>query len=501
MANDSKVSKDVARSKEIFLREPPGFYTGPPTLYSVEQEFKKTRANRSPVVPLVVLAFVVVFAAVAIAVTTFIDRAGRNVPIGIAEFQDINLTDILDGQKRNETALKAAQRELLDLSGRQQEQTRHIEDNADQQVELTANQAIAAADRDRRIRTVRAEEQTGLARVRAEYGPLIAAKQKEIAEIQAQIDAYDSRMIEQAKKSDELVNNQRKLFEAQRDQLTAYFEEQSAEQERQRAQERKEMTAQKDSLVALLKKNHADEIARLIVKYNPVYADQRVLAALGRPVPATTGDIAQLPPFRPVLATEGVWSSERLQATRGYLDDLKVVLKRVQDTPYLNSVPGALKKIEELQRSVVADYETLWVSLASAVEKKNGQIAERDATIRQRDATIRDRDATIRDRDVSIRTLDAALGQFVYAVNAQTRSSRENGYILDPRNTARMTVYINPNMPIVEGTTAYVFRKEDEPVATIDLRLAEGGITARLVSLAVPGKPIEPFDKILVQLK
>lgn len=501
MANDSKVTKDLARSKEIFLREPPGFHTGPPTLYSVEQEFKKTKANRSPVVPLVVLAFLVVFGAVAIAVTTSIDRAGKNVPIGISEFQDINLTDILDGQKRNETALKAAQRELADLTDRQQEQTRRIEDDADQRAELLTNQALAAAERDRRVRAVRVEEQTSLARVRTEYTPLVAAKQREIAEIQAQIDAYDSRMIEQAKKSDELLNNQRRLFDAQRDQLTSYYEERIAEHERLRAEERKQIAAQKDALVALLRKNHADEIARLTARYNPLYAEQRVLAVMGRPLPVTTGDVAQLPPFRPVLAAEGIWSSERLQATRGHLEDLGVLLKRLQDTPYLNSVPGALKKIEELQRSVVADYETMWVALASAVERKTAQIAERDAAIRQRDASIRDLDATIRQRDASVQALGTALDQFVYAMNAQTRSSRENGYVLDPRNTARMTVYINPNIPIQQGATAYVFRKEDEPVATIDLRVAEGAVTARLVSLAVPGKPIEPFDKILVQLK
>jgi hypothetical protein len=178
-----------------------------------------------------------------------------------------------------------------------------------------------------------------------------------------------------------------------------------------------------------------------------------------------------------------------------------VVLKRLQDTPYINSVPGALKKLEELERSIVSDYEQLWSSLASLVEQKNGAIADRDATIRQREATIRDREATIRQREASISQLGFALDQFAYALAAQTRSSRENGYILDPRAAARMTVYINPNIPLVEGATAYVFRKEDEPVATVQLHVAGGATTASLVSLATPGKPIEPFDKILVQLK
>ncbi len=39
MANDGEVGKELARSKEIFLREPPGFTSGPPKLYNVVEEF------------------------------------------------------------------------------------------------------------------------------------------------------------------------------------------------------------------------------------------------------------------------------------------------------------------------------------------------------------------------------------------------------------------------------------------------------------------------------
>jgi hypothetical protein len=494
MANDNKVTKDLTRSKEIFLREPPGFHTGPPKLYSVEDEFHKTAANKSPVVTLVVLAFLVVFAAVAIGVTYFINRASQDVPIGISEFQDINLTDILDGQKRNQTTMRAAQLELEDLQGQQRDKIQAVQDDASKNIEYTSNQNIAQAERDRRNRAFRADAQTLVAKIQAEYGPRIEAKKKEIAALQTQIDAYDSRMIDQAKKSEQLLNSQRQLFDAQRDQLTKYYEDKLAEAEKTRQTERQDLIAQKNNMVALLNKNHADEIARLTARWNPTYTEQPVLAALGRSVSAPAGDIAQLPPFRPVLASEGIWTDVRLAATRGYLDDLRVVLKRLQDTPYINSVPGALKKIEALERVIVSDYETLWVALASVVEKKNGMIADRDATIRTRDATIRDRDATISQ-------LDTAVDQFAFALDAQTRSSRENGYVLDPRNTGRITVYLNSAIPVREGMSGYVLRQENDPVATVQFHLDGGTITARLVSLSTPGKPIEPFDKILVQLK
>ena len=61
MANDDKVKNELDRTKQTFLRESPGMAAGPPELYNVDEEFGKTRQNRSPVVVIVVLAFIVIF--------------------------------------------------------------------------------------------------------------------------------------------------------------------------------------------------------------------------------------------------------------------------------------------------------------------------------------------------------------------------------------------------------------------------------------------------------
>ena len=49
MANDNQVTRDIARSKEIFLREPPGFTSGPPKLYNVEEEIVATTRRAAKV--------------------------------------------------------------------------------------------------------------------------------------------------------------------------------------------------------------------------------------------------------------------------------------------------------------------------------------------------------------------------------------------------------------------------------------------------------------------
>jgi DNA repair exonuclease SbcCD ATPase subunit len=495
MADDVEVGKevarrgrDLARTKEIFLREPPGEVSGPPQLYNVEVEIRKARSNRSPVVPLVVLALVVVFGAVAVALTYFINRTTRNVTVGIEEFQDINLSDILDSQKRNETALRLAQRELEDLNTALTAEVGRIQAEANQSAEIVTNdQALSDEERDLQLRQVRAQEQTAIGRARSTARPQIEAKEQEVADLRAEVDAYDSRMLQQAKRSQEALSNQQTLFDAQQERISSYYEEKITELERLRAEERRDLTRQKDELAAVLKRNHAEEVASLTRRYNPTFTEGRVVTAISRNLPALRAGIDQLPTYRQVLAAEGVWTRQRFDETRVNLEDLRVIIRRLRDIPYINSIPDALQRLEDLERTLVAEYEGLWANLATLVEQRNAEIQQHLGTIRTQEATIA--------------TRDAELEQIVYALDSHTRTSRENGYILDPRDSSRMTVYINPRIPLGQTTTGYVFREQDEPVATVEIQRTGTTLTASLVSLTSEDNPIRPFDNILVQIE
>ena len=143
---------------------------------------------------------------------------------------------------------------------------RSLELDAERQTEMVANDDIAERTKNARIRVINIDEERAIQAVRSEFEPKILEKEAEIEELQARIDAYDSRMIEQAKKSEELLNNQKQIFDLETQKITDFYEEQIREFEAARNQERIELTQQKDDLVALLKRNHADELNRLFRK-------------------------------------------------------------------------------------------------------------------------------------------------------------------------------------------------------------------------------------------
>jgi hypothetical protein len=78
--------------------------------------------------------------------------------------------------------------------------------------------------------------------------------------------------------------------------------------------------------------------------------------------------------------------------------------------------------------------------------------------------------------------------------------NRENGYILDPRDTSNIQVYMDRIRQVQDGTIGYVFREDDEFIGTIEFNRDGEVVTAGLVEL-VDDRSLQPFDKVLIQVQ
>ena len=87
------------------------------------------------------------------------------------------------------------------------------------------------------------------------------------------------------------------------------------------------------------------------------------------------------------------------------------------------------------------------------------------------------------------------------------RNNKENGYILNATDKDNIEVYIskvfrfNEQNGLKDGDSGYVFRNEDEPIGYIRFNVGDGNITASLIELVSSQKEMQPFDKILLDLK
>jgi hypothetical protein len=487
---ENRITDLVAQSKAHFLRDAIRELREQRKIYSLEEEFAKTKKNRSLLVPLVVSLVVVIFVLAAIGVTYYIQQNSRNIQIDITAFEDVNLRDLLDVSKKNETKLKGLRQDLEGLKSEQAAAILGVRRDATNRIEILANRSLSERDRQEEIKKIRDEETRRVDDLNGQYKQRIQKKEGEIAAVQKEIDAYDSRMLEQAREQEAVLNNQLRLFEIERANLTKSYDDKIRGLTAAHSREINSLEKQKEEIVALLKNRHASEIAGLkqshakeiedlIKLYNPTFT--------GRAGDLLKGDMDRnllsanvTKSYDDILSDENVLANSDFQRMRSTLQEFSLIVDRLQEVSYINSVPSALNQLEYKNKVLVRDYEILWEKLVNVVKEKNATIAERDLSIAYRDKII---------------------DQLNYGISSFTKNNRENGYILDPRNTKGIVVYLNDIYNVKNGTIGYVFRRDDEFIGTIRFSVNSDLVTASLEELSSKDRPLEPFDKILIQIQ
>ncbi len=462
VSSDSEARELMARSRSLFLRDVER-QLAKKDLYNLDEEFARTRHNRSPIVWLSVLVFVSVMVVVAVAVTSEIQRRSQEVPVNVTAFADVNLRDILDRAKQLDLQMRTARQTLGDLQSSEAAQIRNARNNAEQQIQVVDAQLLAPSEKVQREDAIRSQLAAQVGEIRVRFGGQISDARKKIEEIQKELDHYDARQVEEARKQEAILNNQQRIFDMQMTKTVGYYEERIRELTDQFTNQIQTIRHNDSQLVSALKQSHATEVSNLIATYNPTFTSPEIADILNRPIDVTP----QVPDsFSRVVVEHRIAEAGGLSEMEGRMQEFETLLARLRQIPYKNSVPVALDHLQALSQEIVSTYQLMANGLAATVSEES-----------------------------------QVIGAYNHALSSLINSSRENGYIIDPRDASRIVVFVAPIYTVKDGESAFVFRKDDEPIGTIRLSVTPAGITGSLVSLAKSTVPMKPFDKILLDVK
>lgn len=494
--------------KDLLLREAGKLVTEKPKLYNLEEEFARTRANRSLRVFFLVLGFVAAAVAATFGITMYIEDQNRRISVDIKEFDDVNLKDLLNVAKKNDNDMALARTALADLNLELSDRTGTVNVETASAVEVLNTKGLSAAELTRQTADARAQGAARIAALRTSYAPRIAAKQAEIKEIQKKIDEYDQRSLESARKQEEVINNQQKLHDLEMGRQKGQYEAKLADMRSsydrdtaaQQAAQKRVVQALNDKYaadMAALKAQQKKEIAALILKYNPVFesdADKALLAAGGEP--AARSGIASL---RTRLAEKSEYADAAVTANhQAAIAGRDAMLARLKKIPWENSVPPALARLDVLDQAVMTGYEAVADRLLKVIQARDAAIL---TAIQARDEIVRQKDAALQARDAESGNLARIVQQDRVAFEFYARKIRENGFILDPGDPARVSVYLNPVYSVQDGDQGLVFRLDDQYIATVRFSVAKGGAVTASVLENAPDQAIEPFDRFLIKRK
>ena len=480
----------VEQSKMLFLQQVLDEFRDKQAQYNLEQEFAKTKKNRSLMVPLVILGIVVVFVGAMVGVTWYIQQSSQDIQISITEFEDVNLREILDGAQRLQNQLDNARRRMENLITEREQAIENVRDEAERRISLLQNEEISQAERSSRVAAVEEDAEEQIVSIREEYGARIEEVEAEIADLEEQIAQYDSRQLEQAREQEEILNNQQQVFELEKEQirqeyeeeiqsLTNSYESRIAELEQYQAEFERTIRRRQANEISRLREQHNNQIRELILRFNPEMDEENLASMLTRNFPSAVRSKAGIEPYRAILGEEEAMSRGEYANLAQNVDEFAMIVDRLQEVPYVNSVPLALNQLEFRNLEIIQQYEGIWRSLAQSVLS---------------------RDAIIEAREQTISGLEANIDEFLYALDSLTRQNRENGYILDPRRPSNIVVYIDRLRDVTNGTRGYVFREDDEYIGIIEFSVSDRDVSASVIELAEDAE-LRPFDKVLIQVQ
>jgi DNA repair exonuclease SbcCD ATPase subunit len=447
MENDKQITdKNLEQVKKIFLSEELLVKNVKPEIYSLPEEFAKSKKNKNYLVYGLIFLYFATIGVGAYFLTAVEDQKSRRVEVNIPEFRQFNFIELLAEKKANEEKLAELQKQLANLRASSMQEIQKLSPK---------NQQKAIAEMNEKLK-----------KLEDSYKQQISQKEDSLKALQKSISGDEQRIAQNLKETQSQVKKYQDLNQMQGAELVRINTEFEATITKLKADQQAEIERLKkehQSEIDSLKKENQALVDAIILRYNPVFSKGEIAAAINGKVVNPSNPT--LHKYDQALDNTNVLSEQAFNQLRRKIQNQKVILDNLQKIPYTNSMPLALNNLERLSQSIINDYEILWSGLAEQVDSKSSY-----------------------------------LGSFDYAMNYLSMTKRESGFVIDARNPNRMLIFIDQAYSLKNGDTAYVFKNDDIPIAKIELTPEHGRVIAKVKEVLRPLK-IEPFDKILLKLE
>ncbi|KGE71857.1 hypothetical protein [Spirochaeta lutea] len=504
MDHDREINAIVEQSKQTFLKELAREFRERQKRYNLEEEFAKTKKNRSVLIPLFVILTAVVLIGGAIGVSFYIQSMNERADINFeGAFADVNLRDVLNTAKRLDESMAAAQRRLVQLRNSQEKEINDLITASERETALIESRGLNQAQMQQEERLIQERLQESIAEVQARYAPQIEEVELEIQRIQAQMDQYDSRQVEQARRQEELLDNQKRLFNLELEQVQARYEEQIAALEADHEQELQELQLFEEQLRENLRERlEAEQRAALnemFLTYNPVFSQEFTDQWLN---PQPSQELAAIPNLTDIWRFTAQMREVRqiLDLSFQQIEDLEnniagmdALITRLGGVGYANSVELTLRQLKELQGQNLRVLQESSQAMSQRILDQ--ETAFQEAT--QRIAAANRRlEASVAEQN----RLKSFIGQLEYSLAALSRRSGDSGFIVDARDDENILLFALNKEFIVPGIEALIFREDTRQIGRIRVKAVEPHIIAQLEMLQ-EGERLFPFDAVIFNLQ
>ncbi len=187
---DSGSTQEVTH---LFLREGMGIEEEISSVYDLKSEFAASRANKSYPVYIAVTSFSILLMAVTFGLTCGIQRDIEKITVGITDFRDLNLAELLAALKKAETELMnvdekiALSKQAMDL------EVEKIRRDADAEIKKVEQSGLGQAEKKRLLDRINGDYDRRMKTAQSNYESVMKEKQKEAEDARRKIDMLEKK--------------------------------------------------------------------------------------------------------------------------------------------------------------------------------------------------------------------------------------------------------------------------------------------------------------------
>ncbi len=439
MANDKQIKKELTLGSK-FLPEEIANIDGGAEVYSLEDEFEKTRKNKNWMVVLIVFIFVAVIVALTVFVTWYSREKDKKIDVSIEDFEDLRLKEALNSARLMENNLQIRRNNLHVVLIEMKNKILEVNNRYLARENAVLDRNLGAASTREKIAELRKAETAEVEAIKLQYNSRIEQEKRIINEIEREKIAMERELARESKRIGRVGDDDRVY-----------------------AVKMKNLSDSHTTGVSALNDYYDRYTKYVVLKYNPLITSGEIKASMDKY--SNGSQEKKLREYDEIFSRENIWSRKGYDDLRGMIGEQDMLLQRMQGANYQNSVPPLLMSIENLASLIVNDYENLWFGLVVKIKSKNSEIEDYRAA------------------------LDAVL-----------KEKPESGYIISAANPAKISIHINRLITVREGDTGQVFRSDDKYIGKIEFYRTPEGMRAKVISLAGNNK-MRPFDRILIKIK
>lgn len=466
MDDDNKMRKKGEITVTSFLPEINQGQETAPKLYDLDEEFQKTKKNKDYLVVFGIIFFTSFIGLTAYFLTSYIKRTNEKLTIDIRDFEDVNLSDLLDTTRKFNQELELINENIRELKEKWEEEKEVIQENTSSKINI-----LQATEKEQRqvqkmLSFYRNDEKKMLERVDELYRKKIRQQEEDRELVLEKLESYDSRQLEKAKKSEEVLSTQKKLYEMELGQLTQEYETKVKELKENNEKRISNIHRGYKYTIEKLRERHREETDQLILKYNPVITKEEFQELLNQSENFTenTSDQVKLSFVEEVPEQIQQWELESKERER----EFRLLAGRLSEIPYVNSVPPLITAIRERAQEIRKSYEKIFGRVWDELTEKREKLLAAQTRLKD------------------------------YETALQNLVMREEGviFIADANDPEAVSLSFMGDFSPEEGEAGEIFRNGSERIGLLQFwKDEEEKLFGKLVEIT-EGEKVLPFDRV-----